>query len=287
MSRMTIRLRVLLSLVLLGLVLLLTSSWSPASATSDSRPNIIFILADDMGWSDLGSFGSEIETPNLDALAYNGIRATNFYNTAKCFPTRAIVLTGTYAQQNGLATTNNAYLENAATLGEILREAGYLTLMSGKHHGLDNPFDRGFDRSYGLLDGATNYFNPGLQRSGEDPPKQKNSKPSRTWMDDGLQFDSHDAAYQDYFAHPPGDDDYYITDDFTNRVLEYLDTYQDDGQPFFLYLPYTAPHDPLHAPEEIVDKYEALGLYDQGYDVIRDARYANLTSPDDIGITLL
>ena len=121
-----------------------------------ARPNIIFILVDDMGWSDLGCYGSEIQTPNIDALARQGVRFTQMYNTAKCFPSRACLLTGVYAQQNGNGESFGE-LQNAVTLGEVLRDAGYRTLASGKHHGTENLYDRGFDHYYGLRDGCCNF----------------------------------------------------------------------------------------------------------------------------------
>ena len=135
-------------------------------AKGATKPNIIVILADDMGFSDLGCYGSEINTPNLDRLATNGLRFTQFYNTSKCFPSRACLLTGVYAQQAGMGR-HPGKITNAVTLAEVLRSAGYRTLMTGKHHGTENPFDRGFDRYFGLRDGACNFFNPGRQQDGE------------------------------------------------------------------------------------------------------------------------
>ncbi|MBT7170326.1 MAG: sulfatase-like hydrolase/transferase, partial [Phycisphaerales bacterium] len=114
---------------------------SPAPAP---RPNIVLILADDMGFSDIGCFGSEVPTPNLDALAAGGMRFTQIHNTAKCFPSRACLLTGVYAQQCGMDRSFKA-ITNAVTLGEVLRPAGYRTLASGKHHSEESLFDRGFD----------------------------------------------------------------------------------------------------------------------------------------------
>jgi arylsulfatase len=110
----------------------------------EKKPNIILILADDMGWSDLGCYGGEIKTPNLDALAEGGIRFTQFHNTAKCFPSRACLLTGLYAQQCGMDRSPKSNIRNAVTLGEVLKTVGYRTLAVGKHHGLDNLYDHGF-----------------------------------------------------------------------------------------------------------------------------------------------
>ena len=137
-----------------------------ASAAKSPRPNIILILADDLGWSDIGPYGSEIATPNLDRLASGGLRFTQFHNTSKCFPSRAALLTGLYAQQVGM-DRKAAVIRNGVTLGEVLQSGGYRTYWAGKHHGTENPYDRGFDHYYGLRDGACNFFNPGHQRPGE------------------------------------------------------------------------------------------------------------------------
>ncbi|MFW6286635.1 MAG: sulfatase-like hydrolase/transferase, partial [Candidatus Sumerlaeota bacterium] len=131
------------------------------------KPNIVFILADDMGWSDIGCYGGEIDTPNIDSLAERGVRFTQMHNTAKCFPSRACLLTGIYAQQSGMSKGYKGFTKNAASLGEVFRPAGYRTLAFGKHHSGENLYDRGFDHYWGLRDGAANFFNPGLQRPGE------------------------------------------------------------------------------------------------------------------------
>ena len=128
------------------------------AAPDRSRPNIIVIMVDDMGYSDIGCYGGEVQTPHLDALADNGLRFTQFYNTAKCHTTRAELLTGNYAYAIG---DNN--LEHGATFGEMLRTVGYRTLISGKWHQKPLPTARGFDRYYGLADGCCNFFNPGLE----------------------------------------------------------------------------------------------------------------------------
>ncbi len=229
------------------------------TAGQDDRPNIIFILVDDMGFSDLGCYGSEIHTPHLDGLAEKGLRFTQFYNTSKCFPSRACLLTGTYAQQSQMDRSPGR-IRNAVTLAEVLREAGYRTLMAGKHHGIENPFERGFDRYFGLRDGASNHFNPGRQREGEGKPAQK--RPNRAWCIDHVTFK----------PYSPPEKDFYTTDYFTNYALKYLDEYQAEKRPFFLYLSYTAPHDPLHAWPEDIAKYR--GKYREGYDVVRQKRWA-------------
>lgn len=226
-------------------------------AQAAERPNIIFILVDDMGWSDLGCFGSEIHTPNLDSLAHQGVRFTQMYNTSKCFPSRACLLTGVYAQQNGMSE-NEGELQNSVTLGEVLRDAGYRTLASGKHHGTENLYDRGFDHYYGLRDGCCNFFNPGIQRPGEPDPGRKRT---RYWCIDE----------KTYHPYTPDDPDFYTTDAFTDNALKWLDEPETKEKPFFLYLAYNAPHYPLHAWPEDIAKYK--GRYDVGYHVIQEERF--------------
>jgi arylsulfatase len=223
-----------------------------------SPPNVVLILADDLGYSDLGCYGSEISTPNLDKLARQGIRFTQVYNTSKCHPSRACLLTGAYAQQVGMGTRAGE-ITGGITLGEMLKMAGYRTLWSGKHHGTENPVNRGFDRYYGLRDGGCNHFNPGMQRPGEGDPARKNSK--RAWC-----FDE-----QLLRPYTPEEYDFYTTDYFTNYALEFLEQYRDDEQPFFLYLAYTAPHDPMQAWPEDIGKYQ--GKYMTGYEQVRVDRF--------------
>jgi len=234
---------------------------SQDQSSPTERPNIVLILVDDMGFSDIGCYGSEINTPNLDKLARQGIRFTRFYNTSKCFPSRASLLTGLYPGQVGMLENHGHFSDNCVTLAEVLKDAGYRTLMTGKHHGLDNPFDFGFDRYYGLRDGACNHFNPGEQREGEGVPARKKWAFPRTWCID----DSVIAPFT------PREKDFYSTDYFTKYALQYLKQYEEEDKPFFLYLSYTAPHDPLHAWPEDIAKYE--GVYDVGYSRIREARY--------------
>lgn len=230
----------------------------------EGKPNIILISADDLGWSDIGCYGSEVQTPNLDNLAEGGMRFTRFHNTSKCFPSRACLLTGVYAQQNGYAKTYKNPITNAVTLGEVLQTAGYKTMWSGKHHGLENPITRGFDRYYGLKDGACNYFNPGDQRPGEEAPARKGvpgNKTVRAWCIDSVMYN----------PYTPEAKDFYTTDYFTNYAIDWLDEYKTEKQPFFLYLAYTAPHDPLMAWPEDIAKYK--GKYNDGYKTTRLARY--------------
>jgi len=225
----------------------------------NSKPNIVLICTDDMGWSDIGCYGSEIETPNIDKLANQGMRFTQFHNTAKCFPSRACLLTGVYAQECGYDKTYINPIRNAVTIGEVLQKAGYRTMWSGKHHGKENPYYRGFDRYYGLKDGACNYFNPGVKRDGEPVPAHKNR--IREWCIDSI-------TYKPY---TPKSIDFYTTDYFTNYALNWLEEYENEEKPFFLYMAYNAPHDPLMAWPEDIAKYK--GKYDVGYEKIRKHRY--------------
>ncbi len=226
--------------------------------TPPEKPNIVLILADDLGWSDIGCYGSEVETPNLDWLAENGVRFTQMYNTSKCNPSRAALLTGLYAQQVGYEASYLQPLKNGITLGELLQSAGYRTLWSGKHHGFDHPLDRGFDRYFGLKEGASNHFNPGPQRENEAQPAQK--RPDRPFYED--------RKLMQPYSPPKG---YYSTDYFTKYALQWLEEYKDENKPFFLYLAYTAPHDPLMAWPEDIEKYK--GKYSEGYEIIRQKRF--------------
>lgn len=244
--------------------LLLLALLSAGCGTKPELPNIILICADDLGWSDLGCYGSEVLTPNIDRIAREGMRFTQMHNTSKCFPSRACLLTGVYAQETGYDTDFRHPLNGAVTLGEVLRGTGYITLWSGKHHGLENPIYRGFDHYYGLKDGACNYFNPGDQRPGEDPPARKGrpgNKTVRAWCIDSVMYE----------PYTPEADDFYTTDYFTNYALKWLEEYREDRRPLFMYLAYTAPHDPLMAWPGDILKYR--GWYDEGYEPIRQARY--------------
>lgn len=232
-----------------------------ATYAQKTRPNILLICADDLGFADIGCFGSEVKTPNLDKLAASGIRFRQFHNNAKCNPSRASLLTGIYAQQNGYAKNYDKPLVNSVTLGEYLKSAGYITMWAGKHHGAENPRTRGFDHFFGLRDGACNYFNPGLQRPGEGIPANKVQTPIRYWcVEDSL-----------YAPYTPKEKDFYTTDYFTKYALNWLDGYKNDKTPFFLYVAYNAPHDPLMAWPKDIAKYK--GKYDAGFDAIRKARF--------------
>tara|TARA_A100001015_G_scaffold290006_1_gene362516 strand:- start:1755 stop:3287 length:1533 start_codon:yes stop_codon:yes gene_type:complete len=246
-------------------LILLTFLKCKQPSNIDHPPNVILILVDDMGFSDIGAYGSEIETPNIDRLAFEGVRFTNAYNTSKCFPSRACILTGLYSQQIGYHKTFRLKMKNAITLGELFKTAGYTTLWSGKHHSIENPIARGFDHYSGLLDGASNHFNPGVKRTGEGQPAQKGwmkSSPStyRNWVVEGEIFN----------PYTPESTDFYTTDVFTNYALNWINKV-DKKKPFFLYLAYTAPHDPLMAWPEDIEKYK--DRYNLGYKKIRQNRF--------------
>jgi arylsulfatase len=213
-------------------------------------------MADDMGYSDIGCYGGEINTPNLDALAKGGIRFTQFYNCAKCSPTRASLLTGQYDQAVGVKN-----MENGATFAEVLRAAGYRTIASGKWHQNPLPTTRGFDRYFGLADGCCNFWNPGTKaREGEGAPGRKRPAPRR-WAIEGKVI----------MGYVPEQKDFYTTDAFTQYAIDRLDEYKNEDKPILLYLPFTAPHYPLHAWPEDIAKYR--GKYMVGWDEIRESRY--------------
>jgi len=255
--------REFLGVILAGLMAPPRAAGSTVTTRAGNRPNIVLIMADDMGFSDVGCYGGEVATPNIDALAAGGLRFTQFYNTARCCPTRASLLTGLYPHQAGIGHMTNeedrrfdyghpAYRgelnRRCVTLAEALRPAGYHTWMAGKWHvgtaeGL-RPLDRGFERYYGIVRGASNYWKP-------DPDK--------------LLMDGRTAI-------PDPGEGFYTTDAFTDNAIRFIEE-QHDEDPFFLYLAYTSPHWPLHAPADIVARYR--GKYRGGWDQLREERLAH------------
>ena len=233
-----------------------------------TRPNFLVIVADDLGFSDIGAFGSEIETPNLDRLANAGVRFTDFHSAPACSPTRSMLLTGTDHHIAGIGTMlevapqfrgqpgYEGYLnDRVVSLPELLHDAGYLTLMAGKWH-LGNTIDtspssRGFDRSFALLPGGASHYS--------NVPGDFISMMSRYTEDD-------------QFVTVP--DDFYSSDFYADTLLRYFHERTGENQPFFAYLPFQAPHWPLQAPEENIAKYR--GRYDAGPDALRDDRLAAL-----------
>ncbi len=227
-----------------------------ASAAPAKRPNIILIMADDMGFSDIGCYGGEIATPNLDGLAKGGIRFTQFYNTPRCCPSRATLLTGLYCHQAGIGHMVGDYgvpgyrgflNDRCVTIAEALKPAGYTTLMAGKWHVGEQrphwPVDRGFEHYYGLVSGGSNYWK----------------------IDKGRIFAVDDKQVD------PDDKGFYVTDAFGNKAVEYVDTHGRGDKPFFLYLAYTSPHWPLHAWPDDIAKYK--GKYMKGWDRVREERH--------------
>lgn len=240
---------------------------SSANLFSQERPNIVLILADDMGYSDIGCYGGEISTPNIDKLASYGIRMTQFYNTSRSCPTRACLMTGLYQHQAGIgwmsedpyenqdrdpkdwgiAEYRGALNKNCVTIAEVLKTAGYHTYMTGKWHlGMHGeekwPLQRGFERFYGILAGACSYFRPDGGR--------------------GLTLDNTKL--------PAPDAPYYTTDAFTDYAIDFISE-QKDNNPFFLYLAYNAPHWPLQAKENDIAKFYKM-YREKGWDVIRKER---------------
>ncbi len=239
-------------------------------AAEPVRPNIICILSDDMGFSDLGCYGGEIQTPNLDALGTGGVRFTQFYNTARCCPTRASLLTGLYPHQagvghmtndNGLAGYRGELNRNCVTIAEVLKGAGYATYMTGKWHVTRNdtanaddsawPLQRGFDKFYGTVRGGGSFYDPTA------------------------------LCRQNTFITPVNDSEYqpetfYYTDAISDNAVKYLQQHEQESadRPFFLYVAYTAAHWPMHALEKDIAKYR--GKYDTGYEAIRKARFERM-----------
>lgn len=235
------------------------------------RPNILLILADDLGYSDLGCYGGEIQAPNLDKLASEGIRFTQFYNAARCCPSRASLLTGQYPHKAGINGMGVNLNLNAATIAEVLKENGYHTGMSGKWHlsltkalqdqnehlrwlahqtdhgpfsPLRNyPCNRGFEEHYGVIWGVVNYFDPFSLVHNQEPIKEVPA-------------------------------DFYMTDFVTQKSLDLIDEFGEDGNPFFLYVAHTTPHWPLHALPRDIGKYK--NHYKDGWDVLREKRYQKM-----------
>ncbi|MEM7452992.1 MAG: sulfatase-like hydrolase/transferase [Planctomycetota bacterium] len=249
-----------------------------AELPNSERPNIIVIMADDMGFSDIGCYGSEIPTPNLDSLAQRGVRFTDFYNTSRCCLSRASILTGLYPHQTGMGGMNYndtgrpgyraQLMPDVATIPEVLKTAGYRTGMVGKWHltrsgTIDDgpngswPLERGFDHFFGSMEGAKNYFQP------------------KWFFDDEREITEFE-------------DDFFYTDALSDRACEFI---KNDNEPFFLYVAFYAPHFPLQAPAEDIEKFR--GTYAAGWESIRAARFqrqlesgvvpsgTSLSPPDD------
>lgn len=228
-----------------------------------SKPNVILILADDMGFSDIGCYGSEIDTPHIDQLAGAGVRFSHFYNTARCSPSRASMLTGLHPHQTGIGILTKddrphgypgSLNDRCTTVAEILSAAGYATSIVGKWHLASNirqvnsawPTRRGFDHFYGTLAGSCSYFQPASLTRGECNAE----------------------------AEATNNPDYYYTDAISNEACNFVRDQAQLEQPFFMYVAYTAPHWPLQAREADIAKYR--GCYDEGWDVLRERRMQRL-----------
>jgi arylsulfatase A-like enzyme len=245
------------------LLLLLAGCQSGATTRAASRPNFLLIVVDDMGLADLGSFGGEIPTPNLDRLALAGIRFTNFHAAPVCSATRAMLLTGVDSHKAGLGNMAEDLAPNqigmaghegelnghVVTIASLLQNAGYATFMTGKWHlgkALEtSPWAKGFDHSFALLAGAASHY-PDMQPAYSPDPKGK-----APYREDQQLLESLPTAFK------------YSTQFYTDRMIDYLSDKRAAEQPFFAYLAYTAPHWPLQAPPEAIARYQ--GAYDAGY----------------------
>ncbi len=249
---------------------------SPTAVLADSRPNIVIILADDMGFADMGSFGGEIRTPNMDALAEAGVRFTQFYTHASCSPTRSVMLSGVDTHLNGLGNMDEwtapnqvgqpgyeGYLnDSVVTIAQLLKQVGYHTYMTGKWHlgkAPDKiPRARGFERDFSLLDGGGNYW---------DMTNVTALTPRLVFTEDGR-----------YLSDLPKD--YYATRTYTDKMIDFIEANRADGKPFFAYVAHQAPHDPYHLPKEWRKRH--VGEYDKGWDAVRRER---LKRQIELGIT--
>ncbi len=246
--------------------LMLHGGYSQSAGSGAKRPNIVLILADDMGYSDMGMFGSEIKTPNMDALAMDGVRFTNFYTHATCSPSRSMLLSGVDTHINGLGNMDEfmapnqvgqagyeGYLnDRVATLPQLLKDAGYHTYMVGKWHLGKSPDKipaaRGFERDFSLLDGAGSYW---------DMTNFTALVAKSLYTEDGK-----------YLTKLPKK--YYATKTYTDKLISFIDDHHADGKPFFAYVAHQAPHDPYHLPRDWRDRH--VGQYDAGWDMIRQER---------------
>lgn len=260
--------RILLMLATLAAITACAQRTTDAAAgtDTDARPNILLIVADDLGYADLGVYGSDIDTPNIDGLAARGLLFTQFHTAPMCAPTRAMLLSGNNNHVAGMARQSTRGIrgvahpgyeaglsDRVAPLPALLRDAGYETYTVGKWHlGLEpdqSPLAAGFTRSWNLLDGAgTHYDAQGYSEDG-----------STYWAD------------TDYTEYPEGR---YSTDFYTERLIEFIDAGKASGRPFFAFAAYTSPHWPLQVPDEYLDRY--AGRYDDGYDALRERRFESL-----------
>jgi len=261
-------LRLVIVLAIVGTAATLGRPAVRAAQEGPRRPNVVIILGDDMGFSDMGMFGSEIKTPNLDSLAKDGVRFTNFYTHASCSPTRSMLLSGVDTHINGIGNMDEWTAPNqrgvpgyegflndrVVTLPQLLKDGGYHTYMVGKWHmgkAPDQiPAARGFERDFSLLDGAGSYWNMDNMAA---------ASPRLVFTEDGR-----------YLTRLPKG--YYATKTYTDKLISFIDANRGDGKPFFAYVAHQAPHDPYHLPNEWRDRH--VGEYDKGWDVVRRERLA-------------
>jgi arylsulfatase A-like enzyme len=249
---------------------LLTACLISLGSQAADRPNVLLIVADDMALSDIGAFGSEIATPNLDALAKEGVRLSNFHTSPNCSPTRAMLLTGTDShisgmgnmgefmqpEQRGKPGYENRLNERAASLAEVMREAGYNTFMTGKWHlgrsEEHSPKTKGFEKSFALIQGGASHFDDMKGFWAQDPTALYRENGKQTKVPEG----------------------FFSTEFYTERMIDYIESGRESGKPFFSYLAYTAPHWPLQAPDEWLEKF--AGRYAEGYEAVRGKRLENM-----------
>ncbi len=243
---------------------LLMAAVSPTEAHAAPRPNILLVVVDDMGYSDVGAFGGEIRTPNVDALAQSGLRITSFYVAPTCSPTRSMLMSGTDNHLAGLGSMKENLAENqrgqpgyeghinerVVTIATLLRDAGYHTYMAGKWHlgeEIENdPFHRGFEKAYALLQGGASHFD-----------------------DEWMMYANYTPTYRENGERVHVPSGFFSSEFYTDKLIEYIDGAEDE-KPFFAYLAFSAVHDPLHLPDEWLDRYE--GRYAAGYEALRSER---------------
>ena len=238
------------------------------AATQQPGPNILLIVVDDMGYSDIGAFGGEIETPTIDALADSGVRFTNFYVGPTCSPTRSMLMSGNDNHVAGLGNMNEAMTPNqvgqpgyeghlndrVVSMATLLKDAGYHTYMAGKWHLGEkpehDPSKRGFEKSFTLLEGGASHFD-----------------------DEWMMYANYTPTYRENGVRTHVPRGFYSTEFYTDKTIEYIDEQGDDA-PFFAYLSYTAVHDPLHLPDDWLDRY--AGKYSMGYNALREQRLSRM-----------
>jgi len=253
------------SIIPLSILFCLVISFAQAK---EIRPNILLIVVDDMGYSDIGTFGGEVRTPTLDSLAKSGIRFTDFHTSVACSPTRSMLLSGTDNHLAGMGTQGEMTFPNqvgkpgyeghlndrVVSIATLLQDAGYSTAMAGKWHlgeQVENdPFNRGFQKTFVLLEGGASHFD-----------------------DEWMMYANYTPTYRENAVRVHVPKGFYSSEFYTDKIMEYIDD-RDSGKPFFAYLSFTAPHDPLQVPDEWLDKYK--GRYDKGYEALREERLRNL-----------